>query len=230
MNTGIIIVSGSIIVVGGITAAYFIKKSIDKKNTKVAKEFLDKRSDTIYAKMLNRLSESFNETDTDNLIQYRTSVTESLIKDIYDYIYSEVVLYTSLSKGAKKKILNKDFLSNHVINIIQDSNLNDIITDKWSSMFEEKVEELSKEEDVAKGIDVDGNEIVFEGDDYAEDFDVKDLPEAEPEEIDMEEMSKVIPPSESDEITYVEELVDDEETFIDKKGRKRSKKTGRFVK
>jgi hypothetical protein len=229
MNTGIIIVSGSIIVVGGITAAYFIKKSIDKKNIKVAKEFLDKRSDTIYTKMLNRLSESFNETDTDNLIQYRASVTESLIKDIYDYIYSEVVLYTSLSKGAKKKILNKDFLSNHVINIIQDSNLNDIITDKWSSMFEEKVEELSKEEDVAKGIDVDGNEIIFEGDDYAEDFDTKDLEAAEPEEIDMEEMSKVIPPSESDEVTYVEELAD-EETFIDKKGRKRSKKTGRFVK
>ena len=229
MNTGIFIISGSIIVVGGITAAYLIKKSIDKKNTKVAKEFLDKRSDTIYVKMLNRLSENFNETDIDNLIQYRASVTESLIKDIYDYIYSEVVLYTTLSKGAKKKILDKDFLSNHVRNIIQDSNLNDIITDKWSSMFKEKVEELSKEEDVAKGIDVDGNEIIFEGDDYAEDFDTKDLEAAEPEEIDMEEMSKVIPPSESDEVTYVEELAD-EETFIDKKGRKRSKKTGRFVK
>ena len=230
MNTIIYILSGTAILIGGIITVYSIKESINNKNTKIAKEFIKRRSDNIYSKMINKLSNNFNESNADNLLQYKANIKEELIKDIYDYIYSETVLYTNLSKGAKKKILDKDFLSEYVNNIIEESDINNIITNKWSSMFEKKVEELSKEEDIAKGIDIDGNEIIFEGDDYNEDFDIKDLEAVEPDEIDMDEMSKIIPPSESEEITYKEELIDEEETFLDKKGRKRSKKTGRFVK
>lgn len=229
MNAIPYVLFGAVTLVVGATAIFIVKDSIDRKNLKIAKEFIKKRSDTIYSKMLDKLSKNFNETDTDNLLQYKANIKQSLMEDIYDYIYSETVLYNSLSKGAKKMILDKELLSDYLNSIIDDSNINDIITNKWSSMFEKKVEELSKDEDIAKGIDIDGNEIIFEGDDYAEDFDTKDLEAVEPEEIDMEEMSKVIPPSESDDITYDEELAD-EETFIDKKGRKRSKKTGRFVK
>lgn len=230
MNTIIYILSGTAILIGGIITVYSIKESINNKNTKIAKEFIKRRSDNIYSKMINKLSNNFNESNADNLLQYKANIKEELIKDIYDYIYSETVLYTNLSKGAKKKILDKDFLSEYVNNIIEESDINNIITNKWSSMFEKKVEELSKEEDIAKGVDIDGNEIIFEGDDYNEDFDIKDLEAVEPDEIDMDEMSKIIPPSESEEITYKEELIDEEETFLDKKGRKRSKKTGRFVK
>ena len=70
-------------------------------------------------------------------------------------------------------------------------------------------------------------------DQYIEDSTTSDLPPVEKTEPTAEELSKLNPPKDEEEEYDPEdesmEIVDDD-TYIDDKGRKRNKTTGRFVK
>ena len=228
------LICGIVVIIAAGIIIFLRKTRPSSSDKKAAEEFIKGLSDTFYKTMLD-IANSIDPKEFSNIEAFEESILKRIYSDIYDYTESKLkeAASTDIISAMVLKIIDKEYIINVIDTIYKNGNIENIIKDIWAKNFEEKVSEMeSNIQDVAIGHDVNGNEIIYTGSDYNEDFDEKnDLPLAEEEEIDPEALSKVIPPSDDEEPSFNEDLIDeDDDIFIDKNGRKRDKKTGRYTK
>lgn len=234
-----VVITGGLIILAIFTVVTIIKMKLSNnaKGKSMAEDFLVSLSDEIYALMIKNIKEiDIEGFNFESLEEFEAKVlgviytsANSFVKNKIDELDEDAIL----PSVALKLLFDQDFVDKFTEEIFNNGHVEDIIKDAWSKYFQTKVESMEENtEDVAIGHDVDGNEIIYSGPDYNEDFDEKnDLPLAEEEEIDPEALSKVIPPSDDEEPYYDEDVIEENEPFfIDKNGRKRDKKTGRYTK
>jgi hypothetical protein len=219
-----------------IIALFFIivyrKEVPTSKDVEKAKEFLSKFNDIIYQKLV----EATKKYDVDSKFEDYFSFEESILESGYilswKAIKDKIAEDNDLSKKVKYKLFTtSDFTIDYIkTNVLVKSDIRKIINSIWLEKFEKRIEELEEEEDISYGIDEDGNKVPLVGDDYIEDVDMEDIEIESSEDFDsgIEPMlqQKIIPPSDSEYITEVDE---NDEIIIDSNGRKRNKKNGRFV-
>jgi len=213
---------------------YFIYKSespTQKEHSK-AKEFLSKFNDIIYQKLVEAAKKYNIDEKFDDYFAFEDSILESGFILSWNYIKDKVNEDTELTKKIKYKLFStSDFTIDYIrSNIVVKSDIRKIINNIWLEKFERRIEELEEEEDISYGIDEEGNKVPLVGDDYIEDVDMEDIEIESSEDFDsgIEPMlqQKIIPPSEAE---YVTEVDENDEIIIDNNGRKRNKKNGRFV-
>ena len=247
-NSGTLIYSILFVLIIAVGIAFFL--IMNKKEKNEAREFIIGLADEFYKLIINEVTK-FNE----NIEKYETleEYFDDLLEDIYNVIYDYTVGKAYEVFGLNSiicKFITKEMINELVNQVIDSGNIKGLVRDNWSKYFEEKVTPLNEIEDVAVGHDVDGNEIVYSGNEYYEDFEEKtDLPVVEEEKVDEEALSRIIPPSDNENEEFSDDVVEDEQQeeitleysevetstddlpyFVDKNGRKRDKITGRYTK
>ena len=231
---------GGIIIILGFAVTFFVRLKLKstKEANKSAEEFIKGLSDEFYSIMVKIIQNiDFSAIDISSLEEYEAMILEDIYSEIYDYTKSklEEAAEDDILSTIALQLFTKKYISKFADKIFENGHVESLIKDSWSKYFESKINFIEGIQDVAIGHDIDGNEIIYSGDDYNEDFDEKnDLPVAEDEIIDQEALSKVIPPSDNEETPFNEDVIETDEDdlsyYIDNNGRKRDKKTGKFVK
>lgn len=222
---------GAILLVICVIVAIVIRGKSNKPTVAdkiTAKEFLEGLSEVFYNKML----EIVNTVD----IAKFDSIEElevTLLSDIYDACWS----YTSdqLTEHAQEDILtamvlrviDKDFVTKFVDELINNKDINRMISEIWDGKFKVISEEAVEED----------NKLIEEfsnAEEYVEEFNEEVLEEAKEVVPTEEEIAELKPQLEVDEVEYDPETdssveVVEDDVYIDENGRKRSKSTGRFV-
>lgn len=212
---------------------FIVKAEIPSSNEiSIADTFLSVHKDAIYQKLVE--ATKMDNEKVDDYFTFEDSVLQAGYILSWNYIKNEL----SNSKDGpipsnriiKKLFTTSDFTIDYIkANVVDKSDIRSIINALWTSKFEEKIKELEEEEDIAYGIDENGNKVPLVGDDYVEDIDTVDIPSTDNFDsgIAPNLEQKIIPPSENPE--YITEVDDNDEIIIDSRGRKRNKKNGRFV-
>lgn len=227
-NTIVTILSGAVILICIIVAIVIRYKSnpsaIDKES---AKKFLDGLSDTFYDKIMEIIN-NIDFSKYNSLVELEADVLNTIYETIWNYVEEELkdAAKTDILTALALKVLNKDFVDKFVEDLINKLNIEWKLEAAWSKNhnFDDKVKEIQNN-DVSE----------FTGNDYVEDSSSVELEPATEEKIPEEELKKLIPQSDDEEVldpendNSVEVVDDDSNVTIDSKGRKRDKKTGRFV-
>ncbi len=237
-NNSLPVIIGGVVVLGLIILAFYIRlKTVPSATDKVkAEEFLKGLADTFYKKIIEIMN-NIKIEDFSNLEEFEANALETIYDALFEYTESKVkeAAEQDIISALVLKALDKELIMKFLKSIIEDGNIEDKIKGLWDKHVEENIEELNNLEDVAYGIDVDGNKIYYTGEDYNEgEIDRSALPPVSDANFAPTADEKIIPPSD-DENTYfdeatVEEIDDENDVFIDGNGRKRSKKTGRYTK
>lgn len=224
-NNTILTVIGGLAILGMIIGAIVIrfKTQPSTHDKDAAKDFLEGLSKVFYEKMIEIIT-NFDLKLYKSLEEAETAILVQVYDTLWDYVSGE------LEEASKKdiltamalKVLNKDFVDDFVSKLIDENKISDKIENLWF----EKVEKINKEsEEIDEKLQEEFNDPEL----YNEEFDATELPQAE-----------IVEESEDDEYTDTEavydsendnsvELVEDDEYFYDKNGRRRSKATGRFA-
>lgn len=227
-NTIVTILGGAVILICIIVAIVIRYKSnpsaIDKES---AKKFLDGLSDTFYDKIMDIIN-NIDFSKYDSLVELEADVLNTIYETIWNYVEEELkdAAKTDILTALALKVLNKDFVDKFVEDLINKLNIEWKLEAAWSKNhnFDDKVKEIQNN-DVSE----------FTGNDYVEDSSSIELEPATEEKIPEEALKKLIPQSDDEEVldpendNSVEVVDDDSNVTIDSKGRKRDKKTGRFV-
>ena len=269
-NNGSIIAAsiGIVLVLAGFFYAFIASKR-DKNAKEEANKFLTGLADEFYKLMVKEIKEfNIEEFNFESIEDYQSTIMTALYDMIYDYTKGKIEEASDgdLLTALAIKMLDKETITKVAESVFENGDINGLIKDTWAKYFENKVKDIEDVEDISVGHDVEGNEIVYSGNEYNEDFDEKnDLPVVEEENIDQNDLSNIIPPSEDENRAFDEDLVmegepekpyiknnnienpedlpigyvdpevpadavEDLPYFIDSKGRKRDKITGRFTK
>lgn len=227
-NTIVTILGGAVILICIIVAIVIRYKSnpsaIDKES---AKKFLDGLSDTFYDKIMDIIN-NIDFSKYNSLVELEADVLNAIYETIWNYVEEELkdTAKTDILTALALKVLNKDFVDKFVEDLINKLNIEWKLEAAWSKNhnFDDKVKEIQNN-DVSE----------FTGNDYVEDSSSVELEPATEEKIPEEALKKLIPQSDDEEVldpendNSVEVVEDDSNVTIDSKGRKRDKKTGRFV-
>ena len=266
-NTPIAVtITGIVLILGlfgfGLYKVFIVDKS---KAKKLLEDFLNGLADEIYKIIVQTINDfKIEEFDFESLEEYEAKVLEQLYKTIYEYTLKKANEAASDENSPITfkmfDLIEKEDIDKIIEHVYNNGNVKILIKDAWAKYFESKVDAMEEEvQDVAIGHDIDGNEIIYSGDGYNEDF-VDELPAAEEDIINEDLYRAVIPPSENESINddlvmdgepekpYIKTEIESEEDlpisyidtdipmettdlpyFIDKNGRKRDKITGRFV-
>lgn len=227
-NTLLTVVGGILIlaiIIGVMIIRYKSKPTVYDKDQ--AEKFIKGLSDTIYEKIVNIIN-NFDISYIEGIEDFENSILIEIYNTIWDYVEYE------LREAAKKdiltamalKVLNREYIEQFLDILMKENGLIDKMWDKWDNFIEKKSDDIEEQDQSLQ-------EQFSDPEQYNEDFDPKDLPEAQEQEVNEEEMGNINPPTdeepeyneESD--SSVESIEDD--IFIDSRGRKRSKSTGRFV-
>jgi hypothetical protein len=188
---------------------------IDKsKLKKLAYDFLNGLTDEIYKIIVQTIKDfKMEEFDFESLNDYESVILENIYNVTYEYTINQITkaIDDKNSPITEKvlDILDKEDIDKIIKSVYDNGNVKNLIKDVWTKYFENKNEII---EDVAIGHDIDGNEIVYSGDDYNEDFDEKnDLPVVEDEIINEDDFRAIIPPSDSENEAISDELIMEDE-------------------
>lgn len=221
-------------VIGGIIILFFVifsivyrlktkPSAVDKQK---AEEFLEGLSGAIYKKMIDIVN-NVDINKYESLMDFEANVIADIHVSIKEYIQEKLEenLENDFLSALTLKVIDEDFIKSFIDKVIYINNINTTIESRYSTKSEELVESIEEEEKELND--------KFSSDEYNEDFDTNDLPPASNQEPTAEELAALNPPKEEDDGIYneddisVEEIEDD--TYIDTRGRRRSKKTGRYV-
>jgi hypothetical protein len=219
---------GGIVVLACVAFIFYIKLKSNKKseeNQKLASEFLSGLSDNIESTIVSII----NEADIDkynSLDELEIDILQKIYDETWNYLYVEIIKASKndIITAAVSKLINKEYLIKFIDNTFK-GNMFENVEAKWIDKFSKNNEQNDQELQ---------NE--FSGTDYNENFDEDDLEPASEEEISEEELAKLNPPREDGEEEYnsedssMEIVEEDDDIYIDKSGRKRSRKTGKWVK
>ena len=213
------------IIIGVMIIRYKSKPTIYDKDQ--AEKFLKGLSDAIYEKIVNIIN-NFDISIIESIEDFQASILIDIYNTIWDYVEGElkVAAQKDILTAMALKVLNREYVEQFLDILMKENGLVDKMWDKWNRFVEDKSGKIEEQDQSLQ-------QQFSDPEQYNEDFDPKDLPVAEEQEIDKEEIEKIIPPID-EEPEYDEEsdssveIVEDD-TFIDARGRRRSKTTGRFV-
>ena len=216
-NTPIAVsIVGIVIVVGLAGLYYFVFYSKNKQKAKdAANDFLSGLADEFYKLMVKEIKEfNIEEFDFESLEDYEANLMKAIYDMIYDYTMKKLEdaskddILTTLAI----KMITREAIEQIADTVINNGNIKGLIKDTWAKYFENKVQGIEDTEDIAVGHDIDGNEIIYSGNEYNEDFDEKnDLSVVEDEIIDENDLSNIVPPSEDENTSFDEDVVMDGE-------------------
>lgn len=228
-NTTILSVLGGAVILICIIIAMVIRykskpSAFDKD---AATKFLEGLSETFYDKIMDIIN-NIDLSKYNSLIELEDDVLNNIYDTIWDYVQKELkeAAKTDILTALSLKILNKEFVNKFVNSLIRKYNINWKLESKWTDFtnFESKAEKM-KSEDKSE----------FTGDDYIENASDSDLKPAQNESIPEEELAKLNPQTDEEEKldpatdSSVEIVSDSDDITVDKKGRKHSKSTGKYV-
>lgn len=228
-NTTILSVLGGAVILICIIIAMVIRykskpSAFDKD---AATKFLEGLSETFYDKIMDIIN-NIDLSKYNSLIELEDDVLNNIYDTIWDYVQKELkeAAKTDIITALSLKILNKEFVNKFVNSLIRKYNINWKLESKWTDFtnFESKAEKM-KYEDKSE----------FTGDDYIENASDSDLKPAQNESIPEEELAKLNPQTDEEEKldpatdSSVEIVSDSDDITVDKKGRKHSKSTGKYV-
>lgn len=237
MDTTLLSIIGGIIVLAIIIAAMVIRyksnsSAFDKES---ATEFLEGLSDIFYEKIMDIIN-NINFADYDSLIELEASILSQIYDTIWEYVEKKLKedSKTNIFSALTLKILNKEFVDKFVDKLLTEYNIVETMESGWSNHFNSKdVERSIVEED--KNL----QDKFSDSSQFVETSDNSELPPAQDIAPSEEELAALNPQSDDEEELDIEnddsvELVDgnNEELpyIIDANGRKRDRKSGRYIK
>lgn len=229
-NTIIYIIGGIIILAFFVVALVVrFKRNPSKFDKEQAQQFIEGLSDSIYERVLFIIT-SYDFLSYDNLPELEVSILNDLYDGVWEYVEAEIAKASQedLLTAMAAKVINKEFVDRFVNLVFDEINITSLIESKWTENHnvDEEIESVESE-------DINLQDKFSNQEEYVENSYVEDLPPAsEPTE---EELANIIPPvdeveySDDDETVEVIEDTENATTYLDKRGRKRDKKTGRYV-
>ena len=228
LNTLLTLIGGVIVLALIIIAIVIrMKNNPSAADKEAAKKFLEGLEDTFYKKMLDIIT-NINFTKYDSVGTMEANIICDIYDTIWDYIQDKTkdLVKEDILTALIVKVLDKEFVNDFIDNLVVKYKINDKLEEAWNNNFKTKSNEAVEEDKILQ-------DKFKDSDQYIENSTTSDLPPVEKTEPTAEELSKLNPPKDEEEEYDPEdesmEIVDDD-TYIDDKGRKRNKTTGRFVK
>lgn len=228
-NTTLLALIGGILILGFLIVAIVIrfktKPSIYDKES--AQNFLLGLSESFYEKVTDIIN-NINISDYDSIEDFEVSVLSTIYEGISGYISEELEKTSKedILSAMALKILNKDFIIKFIDEFVKENDIEDKISNIWFDNFKSKSEEVV-ENDEKLSIELSDEEK------YIENVTEEDMIPAQEVVPSEEELASLNPPSDEEKEYDPEndssvEIIEDD-TYLDTRGRKRSKKTGRYV-
>lgn len=220
-NSMLLSTVGGLIITVFVIIAIVIRLKSNTNGEKSAKLFLEGLSDTFY----NKIVDIITNIDIDSytcIEEFQASVLNDIYDSTWDYVEAQLAesSESDIVSTMMRKVLNREFVSKFVDNIIDTYQIQDKLDSMWKNKSEEKKDENLQEE--------------FEDSEkYIENLSNDELEPAKEIQPTEEELAALNPPSDEEKEYNPEEdnsveIIEDD-VFIDGNGRKRSKSTGRFV-
>lgn len=224
----ILAIIGALVVVLCLIFALMIRMS---KNPKLEEgaidEFLEGLSDAFYSKMLEIINNiSFDSYSS--LINMESDIISQIYNSLWDYTEKHLKKYANedIIMAMILKVLDKDTVISFIDKLIEKFDIYSKLDDVWTKNFIEKTSTMEEED---KEVENNFSDPAL----YNEEFDPSDLEAADTSEPSEEELANLNPQvDEEEELNVAEDIsveVVEDDTYIDAKGRKRSKSTGRYV-
>ena len=227
LQTDIITIIGAIVVLAFIILAIFIgiKNNKTKFDKKKADEFLQGLSDTFYKKMMSIVI-NFDVTEYSSIQEFEEETLSCIYNELWDYVSEELLELSQadIISAVVVKILNKEYVEAFIKKLVEEYN----IVERLNSIWEDNKNNEIVEEDKKL------QEMFSDQSQYVEESKAEDLIPVQVEEPSKEDIKSLIPAVDDEkeydpETDSSVETINEEETFVDSRGRLRSKKTGRYV-
>lgn len=222
---------GAILLVICVIVAIVIRGKSNKPTVAdkiTAKEFLEGLSEVFYNKMLEIVN-TVDITKFDSIEELEVSLLSDIYSACWTYTEEQLAEHAQedILTAMVLRIIDKDFVTKFIDELINNKEINRMISEMWDSKFEVVSEEVIEED----------NKLIEEfsnTEEYVEEFNENVLEEAKEVIPTEEEIAVLNPQLEVDEVEYDPETdtsveVIEDDVYIDENGRKRSKSTGRFV-
>lgn len=214
-----------VVIIFAIAIVYNIKTNPTSKDKDAAKKFLTGMSETLYKKVMELIS-SADLNSFNSLEEFESYILSNSYDAVLNYINSQLkkASEADVITAMILKVLNSEYIEKFINDFLNDIDVSSAIAQAWNT------QNTSSE-------DVEAREILKKDmeehpDQYVENSEDVELEKASPVEPTEEELSKIIPPTDEEDDKFVDdgtsEIVEDD-VMVDKRGRKRSKKTGRYV-
>lgn len=193
-NEKLLTLIGGLVLLVLIITAIVIRLSSDsyKNGKESATSFLASLTNTFY----NSIIEIINGIDLSSystLIEFETDVLSQIYDKMWDFVEGQIAeaAKTDILSAVALKILNKDFLTKFIDDLIEQNQILDKIMDRWNSKIETTSESMVEEDKKLQ-------ETFSDSKQYNEESSYNDLPPVEETVIPEEELSKLNP--QTDEI------------------------------
>lgn len=193
-NEKLLTLIGGLVLLVLIITAIVIRRSSDsyKNGKESATSFLASLTNTFY----NSIIEIINGIDLSSystLIEFETDVLSQIYDKMWDFVEGQIAeaAKTDILSAVALKILNKDFLTKFIDDLIEDNHILDKMVDRWNSKIETTSESMVEEDKKLQ-------ETFSDSKQYNEESSYNDLPPVEETVIPEEELSKLNP--QTDEI------------------------------
>ena len=193
-NEKLLTLIGGLVLLVLIITAIVIRLSSDsyKNGKESATSFLASLTNTFY----NSIIEIINGIDLSSystLIEFETDVLSQIYDKMWDFVEGQIAeaAKTDILSAVALKILNKDFLTKFIDDLIEQNQILDKIMDRWNSKIETTSESIVEEDKKLQ-------ETFSDSKQYNEESSYNDLPPVEETVIPEEELSKLNP--QTDEI------------------------------
>ena len=230
MDNTLLTIIGGLIVLFFIIIAIIIRfktkpSAYDKES---AQNFLLGLGDSIYEKMVEIVS-NFDVSSYSSIEEFEVDVLGVIYDDIWDYVTEclEENSKNDILSAMAVKVLNKDYVIKFIDHIAEEYDLENKISDIWFNVFKSKTEGI---EDVDNALPDD----LANQKNYIENVTENDLVPAQEVVPTEEELASLNPPSDDEKDYDPEndssvEIIEEDDTYLDSRGRKRSRTTGRYV-
>lgn len=193
-NEKLLTLIGGLVLLVLIITAIVIRLSSDsyKNGKESATSFLASLTNTFY----NSIIEIINGIDLSSystLIEFETDVLSQIYDKMWDFVEGQIAeaAKTDILSAVALQILNKDFLTKFIDDLIEDNHILDKMVDRWNSKIETTSESMVEEDKKLQ-------ETFSDSKQYNEESSYNDLPPVEETVIPEEELSKLNP--QTDEI------------------------------
>ena len=173
----------------------YLKTAKNKKNTDAAQKFLDELKDALFATAEN-IVDSFDYSKYKNLEDAEKAILAEIYDGAWDYINQ--ILMSSSNRVAKlaAKVLTKDMVVTYLQKLFEELGLIDSIGQKYAAL------NISLNSEAVVAEDQSLQDEFADQDKYNEDTTEADLHAPEEEEIPDEELAKLNPAQDTDEVVY----------------------------
>lgn len=214
------------------------------KGKEEANEFLDGLKNALCNQLL-LIIKNFNYDDYDNLVGIELEIVNQLSDAARDYIEEQLEKSSSLLSAMAIRILSPQFINYFIDNLINTIDLDRTIENQLGDKYERFVTDIEKEEKELE-TQYNNSKLYYIDEDEVEELqildDKKELPESDDNGLEergftipsKEEEQQLNPQVDEEEVydaTDISmEIVPEETTYVDSRGRVHDKATGKFIK